>query len=266
MKTLTTILLLLVAFTAFAQRDMSTPFGVNYREFSKHDDKPLLIYLHGAGERGNTVADLKKLGNNVGFIKEFVPKHSDKFTILVPQQHTARNSWDGHPTKHGSRFVEWAIANYKHDGRVYVTGHSMGGVGAWDVAVALKDKITAIAVSAGRSYDYNGVVDLGKRKFPVKHFHGTADRTENAYKDGQQVCRWYETGSGFNPLVTYEGAGHGIDVQVYRTENLAEWFLSLGKPVVVEPEPPKLVDIPGEIILRGDKVIAKFGDTEIEIK
>lgn len=265
-KLLTTLLFVCLAIAGFSQTPGTTSFGLHYLEYSKHNDKPLLIYLHGAGEKGNTLADLGKL-KNTAFAKYFASAHADKFTILVPQQHTARNSWDQHETRHGSRFVEWAMQNYKYDGRVYVTGHSMGGVGAWDVAVALKDKITAIAVSAGRSYNYNGVVDLGKRKFPAIHFHGTKDNSENNYASGEQVCRWYKTGSGKDILVTYDGAGHGIDGRVYKDEQLDQWFLSHGEPVVTipEPEPEPIKDIPGEIILRGDKIIAVFGDKEITL-
>ena len=100
-----------------------------YREYSKHTDKPLLIYLHGAGERGNDSIII----DSVAFVKNFVSKHADRFTILAPQQTANFWGWQGDPnTKHdGVEFIEWAMANYQYDGRVYVTGHSMGGRGTW---------------------------------------------------------------------------------------------------------------------------------------
>jgi predicted peptidase len=230
-----------------------------YREYSKHTDKPLLIYLHGAGERGTdpTIID------RVPFVKNFVPLHRDKFTILAPQQTANFWGWQGDPnSKHdGVEFIEWAIANYPHDGRVYVTGHSMGGHGSWDVATIMREKITAFVVSAGRSDNYNGVVSLGQLKTPARHYHGDKDTSENSYSKGKQVCNWYKTGSGIDILTTYTGAGHGIDGRVYAEPDLVDWMLSQG----ISQPPVEPVKIPvDEIYLQDGIVYAKFG-TEIKM-
>lgn len=247
-------------------RELKSEIGIYFREYSNHPDKPLLIYLHGAGEKGNTLADLSKL-NNVAFVKYFVPKYKDQFTILCPQQITARSNWDGHETMHGSRFIGWAMDTYKHDGRVYVTGHSMGGRGTWDALATHKTKITAAVVSAGNSLNYQGVSEVGKLKIPVIHYHGSKDTAipySNPYSgSGTQVCKWYKEASGIDPMITLEGQGHGIDGIVYKDKNIGEWFLQQGTSNIPQPVPEPEQE--GKIILRGGKVFVKFADKEIEL-
>lgn len=253
-------------------KELKSGIGIYFREYSNHPDKPLLVYLHGAGEKGNTLADLSKL-NNVAFVKYFVPKYKDQFTILCPQQVTARSNWDGHETMHGSRFIGWAMDTYKHDGRVYVTGHSMGGRGTWDALATHKAKITAAVVSAGNSLNYQGVSEVGKLKIPVIHYHGSKDTAipySNPYSgSGTQVCKWYKNASGIDPMITLEGQGHGIDGIVYRDKNVGEWFLQQGTPnipqPVPEPEPQPEPEQEGKIILRGGKVFVRFADKEVEL-
>lgn len=220
-----------------------TTAPLKYREYSKHTDKPLLIYLHGAGERGDNPSVIDR----VAFVKIFVAAHKDKFTILAPQQPATSWSWGWHekPEEHRAvNFINWVQENYQYDGRTFVTGHSMGGHGTWDVATLMGDKITGAVVSAGRSDFYQGVVALGALGTPIKHFHGDKDTSENSYSKGKSVTNWYKTKSGINVLTTYKGAGHGIDGKVYGEENIAEWFLSLGvSSPVPEPEPePELPD------------------------
>lgn len=236
---------------------------LKYREYSYITGAPLLIYLHGHGERGSDPSVIDR----VPFVKEFVSKHKDKFTILAPQQITSYNGWEGHPTSEhdGVRFIRWALENYQHDGRLFITGHSMGGRGTWIAATILKERVTGFAVSAGSS-EYGPTIELGKLKVPGKAFHGTNDNSTNATTtQGKQAANWYKTGSGIDILKLYDGMGHGIDTKVYREEGLAEWFLSLGKPVVVEPEPQPEPEQEGKIILRGGKVFVRFADKEIEL-
>lgn len=229
---------------------------MKHKEYSKHTDKPLLIYLHGAGERGTD----PNIIDRTPFAKIFVPAHKDKFTILAPQQVTNFWGWLGDP-KDGHdavNFIEWAIQNYSHDGRVYVTGHSMGGRGTWEVAYIMKNKITAFVVSAGDSTNYAETVALGSLKVPGRAYHGDKD-TSVTYTKGVQACNWYKQGSGIEILTSYAGDGHGIDGKVYSTPDLAQWLLSQGVPKVEEP----VIDIQGTVWKRGDRVVFKFGTEEI---
>jgi predicted peptidase len=203
----------------------------NYREYSNHTDKPLLIYLHGAGERGTDPSVI----DNVPFIKNFVSKNVDKFTILAPQQTANFWGWLGDP-KDGHdavNFITWALDNYLYDGRIFVTGHSMGGRGTWEVAYVMKNKITAFIVSAGDSTNYQETVALGRLKIPGRAYHGDKD-TGVLYSKGVQACNWYKEGSGVDILKTFTGAGHGIDGMVYSEPDLSDWMLSQGDQTPVK--------------------------------
>jgi predicted peptidase len=237
----------------------TTSFGRKYREYSDNPDKPLLIYLHGSGQRGSNPLVI----DSVPFVTIFVNDHKDKFTILAPQQSSEFFGWQGAPnTKHdGAEFVEWAIENYSHDGRVFVTGHSMGGHGTWDVATILREKITGFVAISGRSDNYQGVLSLGKLGTPGKHFHGQNDNATGAtYAQGVQVTNWYRSGAqaASSILVTYPGLGHNIDAKVYTEENLHTWFLAIDPP----EDPPVNNDVPALVVRRGNSIIAIAGGQE----
>jgi poly(3-hydroxybutyrate) depolymerase len=221
-----------------------TPFGRAYREYSAHADKPILIYLHGAGERGTNPDVIDR----VGFVKNFVPANSENFTILAPQQTSNYNGWIGNPfdEKHDDvEFMLWARENYSSDGRLYLTGHSMGGEGVWKTACLYPDIITAFVVSAGGGYNYNLTRNLGAIGLPGRSYHGDKDTSQNSYSRGVQAVNWYKAGGGADILTTYAGAGHGIDSRVYAEADLASWMLSQGTPGTPAPAPEEeIIDNP----------------------
>ncbi len=205
-----------------------TPKGTKYREYTKHTNKPILIYYHGAGQRGTdpTVID------NTAFVKIFVAKYGNDYTIVAPQ--TNYWGWIGDPKKghDGEDFANYILANYQSDGRLYITGHSMGS--PWGIVVRLGAKVTAFVVVAGSSTEYQAVISFAKLHIPARHYHGDADTSENSYTKGKQVCSWYAPENG-NVLITYVGKGHGIDGLVYNEPDLSTWMLSKGNPIIVEP-------------------------------
>ncbi len=229
-----TILFLLIASISFGQTTKTTILGHKYREYSSHPDKPLLIYLHGFSSNRTTPEQI----DNEGFVRNFVSKYKENYTILAPFQPSKYWGWQGDklPAKHDAvEFIEEILALYTSDGRLYVTGYSMGGVGTWDVLTLMGSKVTAFVVCAGRSDDYNGVRAVAKLKIPGRHYHGDRDNTQNSYAKGKQVTSWYAPENG-NILITYYGYGHTD--KGYTEPDLNEWFLSKGKPIL--PEPPGL--------------------------
>jgi|GEM_PF-1563653 len=109
---------------------------------------PLILFLHGKGEEGNGSSGLSAAGNLGPNLRT---RQGVEFPALILTPQSA-GWWDATKV---STFIDYAIAHYRIDPkRVYVTGLSMGGGGALDVAAIASQKIAAIvpmSPTAGQS-------------------------------------------------------------------------------------------------------------------
>ena len=103
---------------------------------------PLIIFLHGVGERGNGSASqvgyvaYNSLPNTLqtgrASMRFSVNGQTSSFVVLSPQLSTAYDYW---PPFYVKEMIKYAIANLSIDpNRIYVTGLSLGGGGVWRLA------------------------------------------------------------------------------------------------------------------------------------
>ena len=103
---------------------------------------PLVLFLHGAGERGDNLARVKVHGPPMLIEKG----HSFPF-ILVSPQCPKDVWWDAEGL---NALLDEIVAKYAVDeNRIYVTGLSMGGYGTWDLAIRYPNRFAAIAPICG---------------------------------------------------------------------------------------------------------------------
>jgi len=137
---------------------------------------PLLIFLHGLGEKGNGTSDLKKvlkhgppkLINNGTWNK--VNKHP--FIVISPQ------SWSGWWGAELIRqLIDYAKQTYRVDERrVYLTGLSAGAISTFSYITKYQDQVAAIIPIAGNgSSQVQEMCNL--LQIPMWAFHGSNDRT-----------------------------------------------------------------------------------------
>jgi len=140
---------------------------------------PLLIFLHGSGEVGNSSLDPKALDKIlVNGPPKLIQGHTwaPKYPMVVASIQCHESWWDVEKVK---KFTEYMMANYQVDTtRIYMTGLSMGGYGTWDQLTKFgkKSHVTAaVPISGG------GVVTVGRTRYaslqPVWAFHGEDDKT-----------------------------------------------------------------------------------------
>ncbi|HMO65954.1 MAG TPA: PHB depolymerase family esterase, partial [Verrucomicrobiota bacterium] len=103
---------------------------------------PLMLFLHGAGERGTNLARVKVHGP---------PKIAETNAafpfILVSPQCPPGDRWDPHALL---ALLDSVMAKHAVDPeRVYVTGLSMGGYGTWALAAAAPERFAAVAPICG---------------------------------------------------------------------------------------------------------------------
>jgi predicted peptidase len=184
---------------------------------------PLLVFLHGIGERGLDPNLLRKYS---------LPKFLDEgreipFIVYAPQcpdLHTWPEITDSIIA--GTNTI---IANYPiNETRLYLTGFSMGGRGLFALAVKYPDAFLAYAPVAGR-IPYEGFLEevpILKDK-PLWVFHGAKDTAVEVDNSDKIVAKLREAGATKLQYTRYEDAGHGEASDLaYQNEDLYTWFLN----------------------------------------
>jgi predicted peptidase len=180
---------------------------------------PLIVFLHGSGERGNNLNAVKKLG----VPKEAPGQPGFPFLVLSPQ--CPKDKWwsDVDITLTVMGMIDEVVENYDVDpGRIYLTGLSMGGFGTWDLAQKYPDKFAAIAPVCGWGNVY---MQDRLKNVPAWVFHGAKDPNV-PLGFAKQMAGALKSLGGDAQLSVYPGMGHNIWTVTYRNPKLYEWFLS----------------------------------------
>ncbi len=184
------------------------------KDYDQKASWPVLLFLHGSGERGDNLDLVKKHGP-----PKLIEAGKPFPFIVVSPQCPKGQSWE--PFKLIALLDEIA-EKYKVDqDRIYVTGLSMGGFGTWALASHAPNRFAAIVPICG-----GGDPSRAKRiaDIPAWVFHGGKDPAvplENSQKMVEALKK-----NGGNPKFTvYLEAGHDSWTQAYNTAELYEWLL-----------------------------------------
>ena len=174
---------------------------------------PLIVQLHGAGERGDDLS----LVDVHGFSKLLAKKDFD--AIFVMPQCPENQFWAGRVESIISFIEQIKAENDIDESRVYLTGLSMGGFGTWYTSMLRPDMFAAIAPVCGGGMAWNAEV----LKMPVWAFHGEEDTAVSVTQSDEMVEALKNLGAD----VTYSripGVGHNVWDYTY-DEELVNWFL-----------------------------------------
>ncbi|MCX6280366.1 MAG: prolyl oligopeptidase family serine peptidase [Bacteroidetes bacterium] len=184
-----------------------------------HSTFPLILFLHGSGESGNDINQVKVNG-----IPKLIDEGKDfPFVVVSPQNPPSNRSWD---TKALKSLLDEVISTYRIDtNRLYLTGLSMGGWGTWDMAFRYPGLFAAIAPVCG-FFDY--ILSDELKSTPIWIFHGAKDDVvpvdraitmfEAIRKQGGKV-----------KITIYPEANHNAWTETYNNPELYTWFLSHSK-------------------------------------
>jgi len=175
---------------------------------------PLLLFLHGAGERGDDLELVKKHGP-----LKFAGQYPDFPMIIAAPQCPAEQWWD---TDVLSALLDHLVKRYRVDRqRVYVTGLSMGGYGTWALALAQPRRFAAIVPICGGG---NRLLAARIAHLPAWVFHGAKDNIvplEQSQNMVQALCA-----AGGEPKFTvYPDAEHDSWTETYNQAELYDWLL-----------------------------------------
>ncbi len=192
------------------------------KELAQDGKLPLIIFLHGSGERGADISKVKVHGP-----PKIVETNPDfPFMVLSPQC-PVHQWWDAQAL---DILLDDVISNHPIDeSRIYLTGLSMGGFGTWDLAILRPDRFAAIAPICGG--DRMNAIDapIYLKDMPTWVFHGAMDQVVKLDASSRIVKALDEAGGNVQ-FTVYPMAGHDSWTETYANPKLYEWFLRHTRP------------------------------------
>jgi predicted peptidase len=191
--------------------------------YDKDQDKqwPLIVFLHGSGERGSDVQKVAKHGppKLLGAGTDLPIK---QFIVVSPQCPANHQGWR---TYELNPFLDEIVSKYHVDkDHIYLTGLSMGGYGTWAWAEENPGRFAAIApMSGGGNPSPRAVGRL--RNMPIWDFHGGTDTTVPPEQSREMIEALKKVGNEKVKYTEYPGVGHDCWQQAYGNAELYEWFL-----------------------------------------
>lgn len=201
--------------------DASSGRALHYLQYvpesSAASEKPvaLMLFLHGAGERGTQLDRVKVHGP-----PKFIAR-GESFPCIVLSPQCPKEQWWNIDDL--AKLLDKAQQDFKVDpDRVYVTGLSMGGFGTWALAAAYPDRFAAIAPVCG-----GGKTESAQKiaHVPAWVFHGADDSVVPADRSREMVEALKKAG-GKPRYTEYPEVGHPSWDPAYDDPELWEWMMA----------------------------------------
>ena len=179
---------------------------------------PLVLYLHGSGERGTDRQALERQG-----LPKLAAGKSFPFILVAPQIPEGQ-VWNEEPLTYLLDELETTL--WVDRDRIYLTGISMGAFGAWDLATATPDRFAALLVISGGG---NPVEVCQLKDVPVWIVHGRQDDVIPV-SWSEALARRLELCGGNVKLTIHPDAGHDAWSRTYEDPAVIEWLLAQRLP------------------------------------
>lgn len=186
---------------------------------AKGSGVPLIVFLHGSGERGTDIEKVKAWGPPA-----IVEKNPDFPFMVVSPQLVEGESWHALALK---GMLDDVLAKYNVDKqRVYLTGLSLGGYGAWDLACRYPQYFAAVAPICG-----GGLTRMvgSMRAIPTWVFHGKKDDAVPEEESARMVEALKAAGGNVKYTMLPEADHIGAWVHAYGEAGLFDWFMAQRK-------------------------------------
>jgi len=228
--------------TGFLDRTV-TVAGTEYKyqvfvpdNWTKKTKWPVILFLHGAGERGDDGLIQTEVG-----IGTAVRRYRDRFPAVIVMPQCRKNVWWAESNMADVAMAALAQAQKEFHGdpvRTYLTGLSMGGYGTWYLAGKYPGKFAAIVPICGgilvpdmarqQSADDNAPYTEAARKIgktPVWIFHGGDDPVVPVTESRRMNDAMKALGGEVH-YTEYPGVGHNSWEKAYAETQLFTWIVS----------------------------------------
>ncbi len=202
--------------------------------------RPLVLFLHGSGERGDDGVKPTLAG-----LGPWLKQNMDSFPALaVFPQVPDNEEWRGRNARMALAVLDATRTEFNADPhRLYLTGMSMGGYGAWELALTRPDQFAAVvplcgALLAPREERPGLLVDqlaglpdpytaaaTQLRGVPLWMFHGAHDDLVPTTDDRAVFKASQQLGAGFR-YTEYPDTNHNAWDPTYRNPAMWQWLFS----------------------------------------
>lgn len=183
---------------------------------------PLLVFLHGSSLRGDNLDLVKKYGPTL------VAEQSKEFPLVVLAPQCPKDQdWINMPDLLAA-LLDAVTERYRLDqNRIYLTGMSLGGRGAWVLANKHPKYFAAMAPVAAAKQKLPQQWNKELLSMPIWAFHGDKDTLVPLKTDQARIDDFRAQG-GKPQFTILSGRGHSIS-DIYKKPELYAWFLSKSK-------------------------------------
>ena len=182
---------------------------------------PLILFLHGAGERGSDLEMVKKHG-----IPKIAEARDDLPFIAVSPQCPEGTTWSEEMLALEALLDKVQEAYAVDPKRVYLTGLSMGGFGSWHLGALRPERFAAVVpICGGGDWFFRRIQRVCTlAPVPVWAFHGAKDPVVPVERSVEMVEALRACG-GNARLTIYPDADHDAWTRTYEDESLYDWLL-----------------------------------------
>ena len=204
-------------------------------EDREHRRWPVILFLHGRGERGSEGLWQTQVG-----LPQQVRDHPEHwpFVIVMPQCPLHHFWTDAEMLEMASAALTQEEREFHTDpDRTYLSGLSLGGYGAWELARETPHRWAALAIAASGIF-WSYAPERWKEqatlpeeyakaigKTPIWLFHGMDDNVV-APRQSELMFEAFKAESGHIRLWEYQGLKHDCWTRAYDEPELPRWLLS----------------------------------------
>jgi predicted peptidase len=185
---------------------------------------PLILFLHGRGERGDDLALLKRHP-----LPEMLARQADFPFIVVSPQLSLDQLWWSAMIDPLNTLLDQVVARYAVDSRrIYLTGLSMGGFGTWEFALRYPERFAAIVPIAGGWQEYSLQAPqniCALKNVPTWVFYGAQDTIVNPMQSQVLVAALQACGGEVRSTVYPDADHEGSWRRAYADPQLYAWLL-----------------------------------------
>jgi predicted esterase len=209
------------------------------KDYASNSNKyPLVIFLHGIGERGANSTNPATLESTIYSVDNLGPPYYAKngtdfpFILISPQLKNNYSSW---PNWYVLEVINWAKNTLRVDEkRIHITGLSMGGAGAWTMAQDYPKLFASSGPVCGAYNSTSKACAIASENLPIWAFHGDADTTVPLSRTTNMVNAINACSPAPNPrakVTIYPGVRHDAWNRAYKPDhtyhnpNLYDWMM-----------------------------------------
>lgn len=181
---------------------------------------PLIVFLHGAGERGTNPEKVKVHG---------IPKYFDEsspFRVVTLSPQCAEDRIWNTQAYEVKELIDRIVEEYNIDQKaISLTGLSMGGYGTWEMGMSFPGFFAALAPICGGGTSWRAGL---LKDTPIRTFHGSDDQSVPIAQTLEMYNAVRACGGNIE-ITVYSGVGHDSWVNAYEQSDLIEWLAKARK-------------------------------------